>query len=319
MHVLVTGAAGFVGSTLVDRALALGWRVRGIDSFADYYPRSEKVANTAAATEHDAFEMVKGDLMTHDLGPVLDGIDVVFHLAGQPGVRGSWAEGFDPYLTNNVHATQRLLEAAVTASTPRFVYASSSSVYGATTSFPTNEQQLPAPRSPYGVTKLAGEHLVGLYAANHDLTTVALRYFTVYGPRQRPDMATHRLLHTGLTGGRFELFGNGDAVRDFTFVGDVAEANVLAATADVSPGSVMNVAGGSSVSMNELIAAAEHAVGAEIDVVRTGVAKGDVSRTEASTEQARKLLGWAPQVDLTEGLRLQAHEVADRLGLHSTV
>ncbi|WP_395160170.1 NAD-dependent epimerase/dehydratase family protein, partial [Ilumatobacter sp.] len=239
MHILVTGAAGFVGSNLVDHCLTLGWKVTGVDALTDYYSESIKRANLSDAMMNPRFKLIEADLCTADLVGVLDGVDVVSHQAGQPGVRGSWAEGFHEYLEWNVHGTQRLLEASVQVGLQRFVYASSSSLYGATTTFPTTEATLPAPRSPYGVTKLAAEHLVNLYAANYGLSTVALRYFTVYGPRQRPDMATHRLIECGLMGSQFNLFGTGEAVRDFTYVGDVVTANVLAAQADTTAGTVL--------------------------------------------------------------------------------
>ncbi len=313
MKALVTGAAGFIGSNLSERCLELGWDVVGLDCLTDYYPRHEKLANIEIARSDDRYEFIEADLLEHDLVALLDDVDVVFHQAGQPGVRASWADGFTDYVRWNVEATQRLLEAATSASLARFVYASSSSIYGATTTFPTTEETLPAPRSPYGVTKLAGEHLTGLYAAIFGVPTAALRYFTVYGPRQRPDMATHRLLECGLTGGTFELYGSGDAVRDFTYVGDVVEANVLAATSDIEPGTIVNIAGGSSVSMNELIEVAGEAVGHPIDVRRTEVARGDVPKTHASTEAARSKLGWAPQVSIHEGVRHQAETVRARL------
>lgn len=314
MKALITGAAGFVGSNLSERCLDLGWDVVGLDSLTDYYPRSEKLANIEIARSNDRFDFLEADLLEHDLVALLGDVDVVFHQAGQPGVRASWADGFSDYVSFNVQATQRLLEAAAVSSLKRFVYASSSSIYGATKTFPTTEETLPAPRSPYGVTKLAGEHLTSLYAANFGVPTTALRYFTVYGPRQRPDMATHRLIECGLTGGTFELYGNGDAVRDFTYVGDVVEANVLAATNDLEAGTVMNIAGGSSVSMNELIEVASEAVGSPIDVRRTEVARGDVPKTQASTDAAQKKIAWTPKVSIHEGVHRQSDAVRARLG-----
>lgn len=313
MRVLVTGAAGFIGSHLSERCLTEGWDVIGLDSFTDYYERSVKNRNLEAARLNDAFQFIEADLLSHELNDLVDSVDIVFHQAGQPGVRGSWADGFSDYVAWNIMGTQRLLEAATHTTLQRFVYASSSSLYGAAATFPTTETVLPAPRSPYGVTKLAGEHLTTLYAANFGVATVALRYFTVYGPRQRPDMATHRLLTCGLTGATFELYGNGDAVRDFTYIDDVVDANIKAATADVEPGTAINIAGGSSVSMNQLIAAASTAVGNEIDVHRTDVSRGDVPKTEASTERARTVLGWEPHVSIDEGLRRQAAELRRRI------
>ena len=227
--------------------------------------------------------------------------------AGQPGVRLSGSDGFSAYVEQNVLVTQRLLEAAKgSPSLQRFVFASSSSVYGNVASFPTTEEQVPSPHSPYGVTKLAAEHLCGLYAANWGVPTVALRYFTVYGPRQRPDMAIHRLIESALTQTPFLLYGDGPAVRDFTYVGDVVAATVAAAHAPVSPGTVANVAGGGSCSMAELIEMTQEVVGLEIPLDRGPTQAGDVERTGGSIEAAARLLGWKPEVTLREGVEAQA-------------
>src|SRR3954452_20962667 len=241
MRALVTGAAGFVGSTLVDTLLARGDHVVGLDCFTPYYDRAAKEANLALARDSKRFEFVEADLRTADVDALLDGAEVVFHQAAQAGVRLSWSEGFADYSSHNILATQRLLEAAK-RTRPRVVYASSSSVYGNAASYPTNEGDIPRPHSPYGVTKLAGEHLCNLYADNWGVATMSLRYFTVYGPRQRPDMAIHRLLRAALDGGPFPLYGDGSAEREFTFVDDIVAANLLAADADCPPGTVVNVA-----------------------------------------------------------------------------
>src|SRR4051812_20094766 len=261
MRTLVTGAAGFIGSTLVDALLARGDSVRGVDCFTPYYGREAKQANVTGALGASGFELVEADLRVHAIGPLLDGVDVVFHQAAQPGVRLSWADGFGDYDGHNVLATQRLLEAAKAAEVQRVVYASSSSVYGNAAAYPTTEDDLPRPHSPYGVTKLAAEHLCNLYASNWKLPTVSLRYFTVYGPRQRPDMATHRLLAATLSGTPFPLYGDGSAVRDFTYVDDAVAANLAAAEHDCEPGTVVNIAGGSSISMTDLIALVGEVVG----------------------------------------------------------
>jgi nucleoside-diphosphate-sugar epimerase len=248
---------------------------------------------------------VEADLRTTDVGALLDGIDVVFHQAAQAGVRLSWSDGFGDYAGHNILATQRLLEATRHAGS-KVVYASSSSVYGNAAKYPTVEDDLPRPHSPYGVTKLAAEHLCNLYAENWGVPTASLRYFTVYGPRQRPDMAIHRLLRAAIHGERFPLFGDGSAERDFTFVADVVAANVRAAESDCPPGSVMNVAGGSSVRMHELVDMVTEVVGTAPTIDRQPEQAGDVARTGGSIARATHLLGWKPETDLRTGLRAQA-------------
>ena len=237
---------------------------------------------------------------------MLDGVDVVFHQAAQAGVRLSWSDGFADYAGHNILATQRLLEAAKDAGGTKVVYASSSSVYGNAAAYPTNEDDLPRPHSPYGVTKLAAEHLCNLYAANWKLPTVSLRYFTVYGPRQRPDMAMHRLLAAAFSGESFPLYGDGSAVRDFTYVDDVVGANMAAAHHDCEPGTVVNIAGGSSITMTDLISLAADVVGQPPTIDRQPNQPGDVARTGGTTERARVLLDWKPSTDLRTGLTAQA-------------
>ena len=305
MAVVVTGAGGFIGSTLVEELLGRGADVRGIDCFTPYYDLAAKRSNLSAALRHPGFELVEADIRHDDLAPLLDGAGVVFHQAAQPGVRLSWAEGFDTYDTCNVLGTQRLLEAARQTGVGRFVYASSSSVYGNAAVYPVTEQMLPQPHSPYGVTKLAAEHLCGLYAANHQLATVSLRYFTVYGPRQRPDMAIHRLIESALDDRPFPLFGDGSHVRDFTFVDDVVAANLAAAEADVPPGLVANVCAGGSTTMTALIDAVGRAVGRPVPIDRRPEQPGDVLRTGGDGSLARARLGWEPRVALETGIAAQ--------------
>lgn len=305
MRALVTGAAGFIGSTLVDTLLARGDHVVGLDCFTPYYDRAAKEANLALARDSKRFEFVEADLRTADVDALLDGAEVVFHQAAQAGVRLSWSEGFADYSSHNILATQRLLEAAK-RTRPRVVYASSSSVYGNAASYPTNEGDIPRPHSPYGVTKLAGEHLCNLYADNWGVATMSLRYFTVYGPRQRPDMAIHRLLRAALHGETFPLYGDGSAIRDFTYVGDVVAANVLAADADCPPGTVANVAGGGSIVMRDLLALAADVVGTAPQIDWQAEQPGDVARTGGTIDRAAELLGWKPETDLRAGLQAQA-------------
>ncbi len=298
---VVTGGAGFIGSTLAQRLRDEGWDVICIDRLSDYYDPDIKRRSVRTIEEAGVRVRIE-DLLTADLPALIEGADAVFHQAGQPGVRASWGGGFAVYVRDNILATQILLEAAIRAGVQRFVYASSSSVYGDSDDFPFTEKSLPVPRSPYGVTKLAGEHLVNLYAANHSLSTVSLRYFTVYGPRQRPDMATYRLIECALGRGSFILNGDGSQERDFTFVDDIVEANVLAAAADIAPGSVLNLGGGSIVSMRELIGLIEEVVGRPIIIEPGGDQPGDVRRTGADTTQARAMLGWEPRIPLREGI-----------------
>jgi nucleoside-diphosphate-sugar epimerase len=315
LRALVTGAAGFVGSTLCERLIRDGYEVVGVDSFTPYYDPSIKHDNLQRVRLDDRFTMVEGDLMTCDVAQLLTGIDVVFHQAGQPGVRLSWAEGFSTYVDLNIKVTQRLLEAARTTTLSRFVYASSSSVYGNALRYPVLETDLPRPQSPYGVTKLAAEHLAVLYARNYGVPTTSLRYFTVYGPRQRPDMATQRLVEAAVEGRSFPLFGDGSQLRDFTYVDDIVEANVLAATADTAPGEVLNLSGGSSVSMSELIRVVEETVGRPVDVRREGDQAGDVTRTGGDSSKAARLLSWQPVVSLTEGVRRHVAYHSERVAL----
>ena len=302
---LVTGAAGFVGSHVADTLLAAGHEVVGVDAFTPYYDRATKEQNLVAARDHDRFRFVEADLRSDDLAPLLDGVDIVYHQAAQPGVRLSWSDGFATYDACNVLATQRLLEAALQAGVRRVVYASSSSVYGNADRYPVAEGDLPRPHSPYGVTKLAGEHLCGLYAANHGLETLALRYFTVYGPRQRPDMAFHKLIEAAMAGDPFPLYGDGSHVRDFTYVGDVVRANVLAADADVAAGTVVNVCAGGSTRLSDVIDAVGDAVGSPVAVERHLEQPGDVQRTGGSNDAARRVLGWEPQTALADGIAAQ--------------
>jgi len=304
MRALVTGAAGFIGSNLVDTLLDDGWQVRGVDSYAPYYPRSVKESNLSGAVAHPAFEIIEADLATSPLVEIVQGMDVVFHTAAQAGVRDSWAR-FDAYVACNVLATQRLLEACRETDVKRVVYSSSSSIYGNTRDVPTHESVKPRPHSPYGVTKLAGEHLCRTYAENWGLPTVSLRYFTVFGPRQRPDMATHRLIECGLSGGRFSLFGSGEQVRDFTLVSDVVAANLAAVHADLKPGAILNIAGGTSVSMNGLISELSELMDREIAIDRAPFKAGDVGRTGGCIEKARQLMGWEPRTTRREGLAQQ--------------
>lgn len=300
----ITGGAGFIGSTLAERLCTEGWAVKCVDKLSPYYDRDMKGRNASCAQAAGAF-FNYADLLECDLVDELSGVDVVFHQAGQPGVRASWGDTFAEYDRDNILATQALLEAARAANVGRIVFASSSSVYGDNEDFPFTERSLPQPRSPYGVTKLAAEHLMSLYASNFGLHTCSLRYFTVYGPRQRPDMAIHRLIDCALTGKPFPMNGDGSQERDFTYIDDIVEANILAATRPVPAGSVFNIGGGSVVTLAEVIAIVEDATGRTIELEQTGDQPGDVRRTGADTQSAEKTLGWRPRTSLVDGIRAQ--------------
>ncbi len=305
MKALVSGAAGFVGSHLTDALLARGDEVVALDCFTPYYDVAAKVANVRSYRDAPDCTFVQADLRSDDLRSLLDGVDVVFHQAAQPGVRQSWDHHFGDYASHNVLGTQRLLDASRHAGVSRFVYASSSSIYGNALQYPTFEDTVPAPFNPYGVTKLAAEHLTRAYAQNFGLSTISLRYFTVYGPRQRPDMSIHRLVESALRGDRFPLFGDGRQVREFTYVADIVRANILAGTSDVTPGEVCNIAGGSEISIRDLIAMVAELAGVAIDVDEGPAAPGDVTRNSGATERAHRVLGWEPEIDLRTGVTAQ--------------
>jgi nucleoside-diphosphate-sugar epimerase len=308
---LVTGAAGFIGSHLVERLVAAGATVRAVDSLTRYYSVADKRRTFETLERLPRCTVIETDLRTCDMASVVDGIDVVFHQAGQPGVRASW-EGFADYLTHNVLATQRLLTALRGSRIQRFVYASSSSVYGDAAEHPTREEALPRPVSPYGVTKLAAEHLCGVFAGL-GVPAVSLRYFTVYGPRQRPDMALHRLIEAALSEGVFPVFGDGRQVRDLTYIDDVVDANLLAGgKEDLVAGTVLNIAGGTVTDLRGLIEIVEQVTGRSVRLDRRPSQPGDVRATSGSTELAADILGWRPRVTLQDGVARQASWHASR-------
>jgi UDP-glucose 4-epimerase len=302
LKAIVTGAAGFIGSHLVESLLADGHAVVGIDCFVDYYPRAAKERNLEQARNHSGFRLVEGRLQELDLAPVFEGADTIYHLAAQAGVRLSWGREFALYSDHNVLATQRVLEAAVDAGRPRVVYASSSSVYGDAKALPLREDTHCQPVSPYGVTKLAGEHLAVLYHRNHGLPTTSLRFFTVYGPRQRPDMAFHRFLKAARDGEAVHLYGDGEQTRDFTFVADIVAA-ARAAAVSGRPGSVYNVGGGERVALNTVLRTIDAITGRALRIEREEAQKGDMRDTFADTAAAARDLGFRSTVPLTEGLR----------------
>lgn len=300
---LVTGCAGFIGSHLVEALLDRRHKVVGVDLFTDYYPRRLKETNLAPARNRHGFSLVEADLSAAPLAPLLAGVAGVFHLAAQPGVRGSWGDSFADYAQNNLLATQRLFEAAAGAGV-RVVFASSSSIYGNAEAYPTPEDARPHPVSPYGVTKLGCEHLAQAYVASLGLDVVALRYFTVYGPKQRPDMAFARIVGALAVGGIFHVNGTGEQSRDFTYVDDAVAATIAAMEA-APTGAVYNVGGGTEASLREVIELCERLSGRRLDVRYEPQAAGDVRRTAAHTSRIRSELGWEPRTSLAEGLAAQ--------------
>jgi nucleoside-diphosphate-sugar epimerase len=304
MKAVVTGAAGFIGSHLSAALLDSGASVTGIDWFTDYYARALKDANLATVKNRPGFSFVEGALQDLDLGSILTGATHVFHLAGQAGVRKSWGGDFDVYIRDNIQATQRLLESMARMPIQKYVYSSSSSVYGNDVPLPMRENTYLQPLSPYGVTKLAGEHLGHLYHANHGVPTVSLRYFTVYGPRQRPDMAFQRFLTSVRDGKTITVYGDGEQTRDFTFVSDIVAANIAAA-AQARPGSVYNIGGGSRVTLNHVLELIQKVTGKTVAIQREPEQKGDMRHTYADTSAARRDLDFNPRVSLENGLAQQ--------------
>jgi UDP-glucose 4-epimerase len=303
MKALVTGAAGFIGSTLAEKLLAEGADVVGLDCFTDYYPRPVKERNLSGLIGQARFRFVESTIQQADLPALLKDRTHVFHLAAQAGVRKSWGRDFGVYTVNNIEATQVLLEAAASAAPAleRIVYASSSSVYGDGVAMPMREDALPQPVSPYGVTKLAAEQLCYLYYANFGVPTVSLRYFTVYGPRQRPDMGFHKFLRAALRGDAITVYGDGEQTRDFTFVHDAVAATAAAGVRGV-PGRVYNIGGGSRVTINQVFEMIGRVSGRPPRIDVDPAQKGDMRHTYADTSLAQADLGFRPTVGLEEGI-----------------
>ncbi len=312
MKAVVTGCAGFIGSQLSESLLNDGHEVVGVDGLIDTYDADVKLRNLEAAKEFDSFRFLTLDLAEAPLAPLVEECDTIFHLAAEPGVRTSWGDRFESYTRNNVVATQRLLEAAKQWPDKRVVFASSSSVYGDAELLPTPEDVLPRPFSPYGVTKLAAEHLCGLYRGNYGVATISLRYFSTYGPRQRPDMAFHRFCRAALRREPLVVFGSGEQTRDFTFAADVVAATRAAAIAPAAPGQVYNVGGGSRVSVNEALDLIASFAGRSLEVRRRESEKGDVWNTGADTSRARRDLGFDPTTSVHDGLQAEFQWMLDQ-------
>jgi UDP-glucuronate 4-epimerase len=312
---VVTGAAGFIGSHLCERLLEDGWRVTGLDCFTDYYARDDKLANLEVLADDPRFDLLERDLAGSGWQGALRGAGAVFHLAAQAGVRGSFGTSFTEYAANNLVATQRVFEAAGDAGVRRVVWASSSSVYGDAEAHPCREAStLTLPRSPYGVTKRACEDLARIYRTR-DLAITGLRYFTVYGPRQRPDMAIRRICEALTSGGTFQLYGDGSQSRDFTYVTDAVDATVRCAHADL-PAPVYNIGGGEEATMARVISTLESLAGARLALDRRPLQRGDVRRTSADVALARRDLAWTSRVSLDEGLAAELAWVRDRSSIH---
>lgn len=314
MKTLVTGAAGFIGSHLSEYLIRKGCHVVGIDNFADYYSRSIKEKNLRGLADNPDFELVETSLLKANLGELVKDKDAVFHQAAQAGVRASWGESFRIYTDTNILATQQLLEACKGGQVQKFIYASSSSVYGDTSDLPMTERSLPEPVSPYGVSKLGAEHLCRLYHRNFGVPAVSLRYFTVFGPRQRPDMAFHRFFKWALSNSPIAVYGDGEQSRDFTCVDDIVAANWLAYEKG-GAGDVFNIGGGARITLNEAIQVIERIVGIPLEVQYQSVAKGDVRHTSADMSKAKQILGYHPKVSVEEGLQREyewIRELVDR-------
>jgi len=301
MKAIVTGAAGFIGSNLCQKLLADGFSVTGIDSFTDFYPRWIKERNISPLRVHNEFEFLDQDLDDLDTVGILEGADCVFHLAAQAGVRASWGRNFDIYLKNNIRVTQKLLEASKGLPLKKFIYASSSSVYGLTPTLPMLETNPVHPLSPYGVSKLAAEQLCFLYHKNFGVPAMSLRFFTVYGPSQRPDMAFHKFFKALAEDREIAVFGDGQQTRDFTFVDDIVQAS-LAALVSGKPGETYNVGGGHRKKLADVIRLMEGISRMKARVLWTEKQKGDVPDTWADIRKARQDLGYSPKTCLDEGL-----------------
>lgn len=303
-NTIVTGVGGFIGSHLAETLLNQGDKVIGIDEFNDYYNPTLKRQNISQFQEHPGFQLIENDIQSLNWSELLVDVDIVYHQAAQAGVRASWGGGFRDYTERNINATQIILEAAINApNLKRLVYASTSSVYGNAETFPTPETVCPQPVSPYGITKLAAERLGKLYHQNFGVPCVYLRYFTVYGPRQRPDMAFHKFFKWILQDQPISIYGDGQQTRDFTFISDAVAANLLAAIVPLAVGEVFNIGGGSRVVLAEVINIMEEIVGRPIKKNFVEKARGDARHTSADVSQAKTILGYQPQVSLAEGLK----------------
>ena len=300
MKALVTGVAGFIGSHLAEGLLKLGWEVRGVDSFTDYYPRKIKENNLKDLRENKNFSFQEKDLSSLDLRKVLEGIDYLFHLAAQSGVRGGWERNFEIYVKNNITITHRLLEETKEFPLKKFVLASTSSIYGES-SLPMREDNVLRPISPYGITKLTAENLCYLYYKTYKVPIIILRYFTVYGPRQRPDMAFHKFIKALLNNEEITIYGDGNQTRDFTYISDALEATITAAQSK-TVGEIINIGGGAQLTVNETLGILEKITKKKAKIKYIEKQRGDVLHTFADISEAKRLLNYQPKIKLREGL-----------------
>lgn len=312
---LVTGVAGFIGSHLAERLLRGGHELVGIDSFVDNYPKPIKENNIKGLLASSKFKFIEGSIVNINVSEIVEQVDVVYHQAAIPGVRSSWGKNFDQYTLNNINVTQILLEACKDKRIKKFIYASSSSVYGEAMELPVKESSPKSPISPYGVTKLAGENLASLYFKCYGVPTVSLRYFTVYGPRQRPDMAFHRFISAILHERKIEIFGNGEQTRDFTYIDDVVEAN-LHAFLNGKEGGTYNIGGGSRVKLIESLNIIEEISGKKADSKFIEAQRGDAKHTFADVSNAKRDLGYSPRVDIKEGLKRHYDWLKENLDIY---
>jgi nucleoside-diphosphate-sugar epimerase len=300
---VVTGAAGFIGSHVAETLLKQGEQVVGIDHFNDYYSPALKRQNISGFINHPNFKLIDGDIQFLDWNLLLEDVDVIYHQAAQAGVRASWGTSFRAYTERNINATQIILEAAKDAKNlKRFIYASTSSIYGNAETLPTSETIAPQPVSPYGITKLAAERLGGLYHDNFGVPFCALRYFTVYGPRQRPDMGFHKFYKAAIEGKAIDVFGDGRQTRDFTFISDAVAANLAAAKCDAANGQIFNIGGGSRVVLEDVLDLMGDIMGQPIVRNYIDKARGDARHTAADVTKAKQILEFAAKVSLREGL-----------------
>jgi len=299
MKAVVTGVAGFIGSSLACSLIKKGYDVIGIDSFSNYYPREFKERNLKELAGNKRFKLIEGDLLEIGLSSILSDCHIIFHLSSQPGVLRSW-DMFNVYVRDNILATQRLLDAIKGKNIKKFVFASSSSVYGDCPDMPLKEESIPKPISPYGVTKLASENLVELYRKNYGIPAISLRYFTVFGPRQRPDMAFFKFIKSGILGKPIIVYGDGNQTRDFTFISEIVDANIKAGESEAQ--GIFNIGGGNRITLNYAISEIERLIKKKIKIEYIESQKGDMHDTLADIEKAKKYLSFNPKTEFAFGL-----------------